>query len=115
MKFITGYRDSANELEEQMMRYFKNKRNVILVDGERFEIEPIDSETVGDLEVLDREGVSNQMLYMLTFELKLWCYIRKQEDIQKREKPNRFKLRLSERSSGKDIDEVTIKGNRNVK
>lgn len=107
-KFLSNYRSSANEHEEQMMRYFKNKRNIILVEGERFEIQPTDSDVIGQLEVIDRENVENQSLYMVTYELELWCYIRKAEDVQKRERPNRIMLQFKEKG-GPVIDNAEFK------
>ncbi len=46
-KFLSNYRASVNEHEEQMMRYFKNKRNIIVLDKERFEIQPAAEDTIG--------------------------------------------------------------------
>jgi hypothetical protein len=107
-KFLTNYRSTTNEHEEQMMRYFKNKRNVILLDNERFEISPASSDTLGTLETIEREGVESQTLYVLTYELNLLCYIRKLEDIQKRERPNRIAMSFKEKG-GPTIDVLEVK------
>lgn len=97
-KFLSNYRSSANEHEAQMMHYFKNKRNIIVMDNERFEIMPSDPDTVGSLDVIERDGVDNQSLYVITYELELWCYIRRMEDVQKRERPNRISISIKEQS-----------------
>lgn len=107
-KFLSNFRSNTNEHEAQMMHYFKNKRNVILVDGERFEIQPTDPNVIGELETIEREGVENQSLYILTYELELWCYIRKLEDVQKRERPNRLLMQFKEKG-GPVIDTVDVK------
>lgn len=107
-KFLTNYRSSANEFEEQMMRHFKNRRVIIQVDNERFELSSTEIDSLGKLEAVEREGVENQTLYTLTYEMVLLCYLRKAEDIQKRERPNRLRLKLSERGAGV-IETVEIK------
>lgn len=113
-KFLSNYRGSINEHEEQMMRYFKNKRSIILLDNERFEIQPSDPDSIGALETIEREGVENQTLFVLTYELELWCYIRKIEDIQKRERPNRVLMTIKERG-GPVIDNIEVKTSENDK
>ena len=110
-KFLSNYRSNVNEHEEQMMHYFKNKRNIIIVDQERFEIMPADSETIGTLDTIERENVENQTLFVLTYELDVWCYIRKLEDVQKREKPNRISMQIKERG-GPTIDILELKAKR---
>lgn len=100
-KFMTVYREHVNHFEAYMNDYFKNKRNVIVLDWERFEIMPSNSEERGTLEVVDREGVNGQSLYVITYELDLIAYTRRKEDIQKRERKNTVDIRITERSGGK--------------
>lgn len=100
-KFMSVYRDHINQFENHMNEYFKNKRNLIVLDWERFEIMPADQNERGTLEVVDREGVNGQSLYVLTYELNLIAYTRRMEDIQKRERKNTYDVRIVERSGGK--------------
>lgn len=100
-KFMSVYRHHINEFENHMNEYFKNKRNLIVLDYERFEIMPADQNQRGTLEVVDREGVNGQSLYVLTYELNLIAYTRRQEDIQKRERKNTYDVSIVERSSSK--------------
>lgn len=100
-KFMSVYREHINQFENHFNEYFKNKRNIIILDFERFEIMPSDQDQRGQLEVIDREGVNGQSLYVLTYELKLIAYTRRLEDIQKRERKNTFDIRITERSGGK--------------
>lgn len=88
--FMTTYREYCNEFEQYMMDYFKNKRNIILLENERFEIMPVNKNKIADLEVVDRESKSGQSLYKLTYNLELVAYTRRAEDIQKRERTNRY-------------------------
>lgn len=97
-KFITSYREYLNEFESQLLEYFKNKRNIIEWDGERFEIMPAEQFTAGALETVDREGSNGQTLYVLTYEIQVIAYTRDISQIQKRERPNTFSLKIVERS-----------------
>ena len=97
-KFITTYREHTNSFEQFMLEYFKNKRNVIVLDGERFEIMPAAPDVIGALEVVEREGSNGQSLYVLTFEMKVTAYLRDIKQIKKRERPNTLFVQISERS-----------------
>ena len=51
---------------------------------------PVNNNKIADLEVVDRESKSGQSLYKLTYNLELVAYTRRAEDIQKRERTNRY-------------------------
>lgn len=95
-KFITTYRQYTNEMEENFTDYFKNKRGVIDVEGEKFEISPATQFELADLDVADREGGSGLSLYILTYKVNVFAYTRKLSDIQKRERPNSYTLTVKE-------------------
>lgn len=101
-KFVTTYREHTNEFEQQMLQYFKNKRNLVIVDNERFEIMPADATAPSALEVADRDGSQGYSLYVLTYELAVVCYLRDISQIQKRERPNTYDIKIIERS-GPDL------------
>jgi hypothetical protein len=105
-QFLTTFREYTNHFEEQMLKYFQNKRNVLLLDNERFEIMPAESTTLGSLEITDREGASGQSVYVLKFDLIVIGYLRKLEDIQKRERPNTYTIQIKEHSKA-ESEEIT--------
>jgi hypothetical protein len=105
-KFVTTYREYLNELEQQFLEYFKNKRNVIVMDNERFEIMPNEQFILGALDTVDREGATGQTLYVVTYELQVIAYTRDITQILKRERPNLLNVRLSERS-GEQLDTLS--------
>lgn len=105
-KFLSNYRENVNVFENQMNNYFKNKRNIINLDNERFQIMPTDQDTRGTLEVIDREGSSGQSLYVLTYEITVWAYTRRLEDVQKRERKNTFDIKITERD-GRGSTDIT--------
>jgi hypothetical protein len=107
-KFYSTYRQSVNDFELQMNYYFKNKRNVIIVDNERFEIFPSVTGKLGELDIIGRDDIQKTNLYELTFELTVWAYIRRLEDIQKRERPNRINLKFVEKIGRTDKDLIVI-------
>jgi hypothetical protein len=91
-KFITNYREFSNKFEEQFRHYFRNKRNIIVVNQERFSIGPVDFENFSTVELVNRESVDQRTYYVATYELKLECFIRDLSNMQKRERPNKFKI-----------------------
>lgn len=95
LKFISNYRQSTNEMEEQMAYYFRNKRNMILWNGERFVISPVSQDTSGEMEIINRETIDQRTLYMTTYNLKLWAWTRDISNMQKRERPNKFTLDIN--------------------
>lgn len=97
-KFITTFRDHLNEFETQMLDFFKNKRNIVIWDGERFEIMPNEQFTGGTLETVDREGSVGQSMYVITYDLQVIAYTRDISQIQKRERPNTYSFQVVERS-----------------
>ena len=97
-KFVTTYREYLNELETQMMEYFKNKRNVITWDSERFEIMPAEQFVLGTMETVDREGTNGQNLYVVTYELQVIAYTRDISQVLKRERPNTYSIQIAEKS-----------------
>ena len=94
-KFITYFREECNNMEEQMNVYFKNKRNVFVVNNERFSIGPMSKDTLGSLEMVGRDEASQITMYVLTFNLKVWAWTRDLQDMQKRERPNSYTLTFS--------------------
>lgn len=99
-KFITYYREYTNEMEQQMRYYFRNKRNIIVVQNDRFSIGPNDYNTIAEVEIVNRESVDQKTLYVSTFELKLDCWTRSLANMQKRERPNKFVLDISVTDAG---------------
>ena len=97
-KFVSSYREYLNEFETQLLEYFKNKRNIIVWDNERFEIMPGEQFTAGTLETVDREGANGQTLYVLTYEMQVIAYTRDISQILKRERPNTISLQIVENS-----------------
>jgi hypothetical protein len=96
-KFVTTYREYLNQLETYFLEYFKNKRNIVIWDNERFEIMPADQFSGGSLEVVDREGADGQSLYVVTYEVQVIAYTRDISQILKRERPNTYSLQIVER------------------
>lgn len=98
-KFITNYREYTNEMEQQMGFYFRNKRNMIVCNNERFVISPLNQGTLGELEIINREDVIERSLYMMTYTLKVWCWTRSLANMQKRERPNTLLLNMEIKDS----------------
>ncbi len=90
-KFITVFRESMNEMQTQFAYYFRNKRNVIVVNGERFSVGPDSQDDFGDLDTVNRDDVDSRTNYMYTFKMKLYGWTRS-ESIFKRERPNSMTL-----------------------
>lgn len=107
-KFLTTFRENTNQLEQQMAEYFKNKRNLIILDGERFEIMPANKDTLGILEIIDREG-QGRTLYVTTYQLEVIGYLRDSKDVQKREAVNTLSVRMTEKTESiSGSEEITI-------
>lgn len=98
-KFMSTFRDSVNAFEREMLEYFKNKRNVLSLDNEKFDIQCQDFKKPSEIEVKDREGQNGQSLYVLTYNVQVIGYLRRIEDMQKRERPNTIVLTMSEKTS----------------
>lgn len=101
-KFMSTFRDSVNAFEREMLQYFKNKRNVLLLDNERFEIQCQEFKKPMSIEIKDREGQNGQSLYILTYNIDVIGWLRKTEDIQKRERPNTVVLTMSEKADNQN-------------
>lgn len=94
--FVTYFREEANDMEQQINHYFRNKRNVIVVCNERFSIGPASQDQVCTLEMVSRNDASQMTMYVLTIKLKMWAWTRRgTEDMQKRERPNNFSVNFS--------------------
>jgi hypothetical protein len=104
--FLTTYRENANTFEQYMMQYFKNKRAIICLENERFEIQPVNPKKLADMETTDRDGKSGQSIYKLSYNLELVAYTRKAEDIQKRERVNRYIVNIEGVTGNKNAPEV---------
>ena len=109
IKFITTLREYANQYEEQMLKYFENKRVVVTLDREKFHLQAADPLKICTLEVTKR-GDTGKNYYTLTSDLELWAYIRDSKDVQKRERPNKFTFSIVEKSrdSAILIEEATV-------
>jgi hypothetical protein len=107
-KFMTTLRDNLNQFERFMLEYFKNKRNVLLLDRERFEIMPEDFKKINSLEVKDR-NVNGQSLYVLDYNINVIGFLRDLKDVQKRERPNVISLNMSERDATPNDNGETLK------
>ena len=106
-KFITNFRERINEIEDQFNEYFKNKRNVITLDtGEKFEIKPKNQDERGSLEKLTRNSNQLQFSYVISYQFDVIGYIRKNENIQKRERPNKIEYSIQE-NDGKNPEVLT--------
>lgn len=106
-KFLSTFRENTNQFEQQMANYFKNKRNLLILDGERFEIMPANKDELGSLEIVDREG-QGRTLYITTYNLEVIGYLRDLKDIQKREAVNTIALKITEKTEGVFGSEETI-------
>ena len=91
-KFITNYREYTNKFEEQIRYYFRNRRNIIIVNNERFSIGPVDYNTFSSVDLVNRDSIEQRTLYVSTYELKLECFVRDLSNMQKRERPNKFTI-----------------------
>jgi len=107
LKFLTTFRENTNQLEQQMSKYFENKRNILFLDGERFEIKPANKDTLGTLDIEDREG-QGRTLYITTYELEVIGYLRDSKDVQKRERPNTIALKMIEKTEDPYTKEESI-------
>lgn len=105
LKFITSYREYINVFEEQMRHYFRNKRNIIICNNERFSVGPEDQNTLASLDIINLESVEERTLYALSFVLKLECFTRDMSTVQKREKPNKFTINISVRDDKNNVVE----------
>ena len=94
-KFITNFREHTNEFETQMRHYFRNKRNIIVCNNERFSIGPSSLDALVELELVNRESIEQRTLYVLTYSLILDCFTRDLSTMQKRERPNKYTLDIS--------------------
>lgn len=99
LKFITNYREYTNQMEAEMRHFFRNKRNMIICNNERFVIGPDDQNQLSKLEMVNREDVALRTLYVTTFTLKLWCFTRDLSNMQKRLRPNTFTLDITAQDS----------------
>ncbi len=91
-KFITYFREHCNQMEEQINRYFKNKRNIVVVSNERFSIGPVNRDKICDVEMVNRDDASQITMYVVTMNFKMWAWTRDLADMQKRERPNSYTL-----------------------
>lgn len=90
-RFITVFRESMNEMQQHFAQYFRNKRNILLVNNERFSIGPESQDDFGNLETINRDDVDARTNYMYTFRMKLYGWTRT-EPAFKRERPNSITL-----------------------
>ncbi len=112
-KFMTTLRDNLNQFERFMLEYFKNKRNVLLLDNERFEIMPEDFKKMSTLEVKDRQN-NGQSLYVLDYNINVIGFLRDLKDVQKRERPNKIVLFMEERDGNNSETLKAIEARLNI-
>lgn len=112
-KFATHYRESANEMEIQFQEYFMNKRNIINFEGERFSIGSANPGQLTTLEVVNGDTDSDATVYVVTCQLRMFCYTRDLSQMQKRERPNSYTIDIKVRddmdsSKGQNIERFVI-------
>lgn len=95
VKFITNRRDFTNEMEIHMRHYFRNKRNIIIINGFRFSIGPEDFANMSEVEIVNRENLEQKTIYVTTYSLKLECFVFNKDNVQKRERTNRILLDIN--------------------
>jgi hypothetical protein len=108
MKFLTTFRDHTNQFEQLIANYFKGRRGVIQFDFERFEIQMENKDELATLDMVDREGSTGQSLYVLSYEIALTGYLRRAADVQKRERPNSYSLRITEKSNNQPFEIAAV-------
>lgn len=89
-KYITQLREAANDMEEQLNYYFRNKRNIIVCNGERFSIGPASGAQITEVDLANFDDAGSRSLYVIDFALKVWCWTIDSKTVQKRERPNKF-------------------------
>lgn len=100
-KFITYFREEANQMEQQMNHYFRGKRNIIEICKERFSVGPAQQQLC-TLDMVNRDEAAQMTMYVLTMKLKVWCWTRRgSEDMQKRERPNSYSFEFIIKDKGK--------------
>ncbi len=107
VKFISNYREYTNQIENQFRYYFRNKRNIIVCNNERFVIGPVDANTLSTLEMSNQEVVEKTNLYITSYNLKVWCFTRDLNNMQKRERPNTFILDITTSDSVNNENETS--------
>ena len=95
LKFISNFREYTNIMEKEMRHYFRNKRNIIIVNNERFSIGSEDGEKLSELEIINRENIDQKTMYVTTWTLKFECFTRDLSTMQKRERPNKYTFDLT--------------------
>ena len=95
-KFITYFRESCNDFEQQLNYYFRNKSNCIVCSNEKFTIRPENPDNICTIEMLNKDDAANITYYVATVKLKLFCWTRRGIlDMQKRERPNSYTLNFT--------------------
>lgn len=94
-KFITNLREYTNQFEPQVREYFKNTRNIIVVNGYRFTIRPEDWKNLLELEIINKESVDQKTYYVLTMTLIFEVFIRTEDSITKRLRPNKWLIQFN--------------------
>ncbi len=111
-KFISNYRERANEFENQMNEYFKNKRNIITIDtGDRFVIKPSNQDERAITEKLAGSSNNIQRVYALTYTLEVIGYLRDPKLVEKVEKKSVIEYQIIEsgKISGENIQKFTTR------
>lgn len=116
IKFYSMFRGHINQIQEQVLEYFKNKYNTVTCDGERFTIYPNDMESPVSIDASQRGDSPLQSAYVLTLDVKVDCYLRDASQVQVREVPARLALSFSKynKEAGNNfniaVDEFTPEG-----
>lgn len=107
-KFATHYRESANEMEIQFQRYFMNKRNIINLEGERFSIGSAQQGQLTTLDIVNGDNDADATIYVVSCQLKMFCWTRDLDQMEKRERPNSYTIDIIVR------DDMEFKNGQNI-
>lgn len=95
--FHTTYRFVSNQFQEQWFEIFKNKRALITLDGEKFEIRPDDYENMIKVNFEYGDDITKKLIYNHEMNIYLEGYLRLDE-VKKKERINNLKINISEKT-----------------
>lgn len=94
--FHTSYRSSSNEFTQQWINLFKNKRIILDVDGERFELRPDDYENMVRTSFEFGDDITKKLIYNHEMIIILEGILRL-DDIVKKERVNKLRVDITEK------------------
>lgn len=106
--FVTSFKETINEMVVQVRDYFKNKRNVINFNVDRFTIKPADYTSMFSENESDSPDTPKE--FMLSFSFIVEGYLRPKDSIVKREMPNSYTLEIKTQH-GKNFEMETLSKN----